>query len=76
MQNLPSSTTRYRAALTAWIVITLLFITLFLYRLVVDPRDLLWSGIATVGSLVGIWRWIFAARRARAAEGTDRLTSG
>jgi hypothetical protein len=68
MKQLPASPKRYHAALVAWIIITVLAVGAVLYRLIVGPRDLIWLGIGGLGSLIGIWRWIAEAHRARTSR--------
>ena len=70
MKDLPSNPTRYRAAIGIWVAITVLFVALLIYRLVVDPNDATWVGVFAVGSFVGVWRWIAEARK-RQRTGTD-----
>ena len=63
MKDLPSNRTRYRAALAVWIVFTVVFAGLLIYRLFVEPNDSTWVGVFAIGSFVGVWRWIAEARK-------------
>jgi hypothetical protein len=65
MDQLPASKGRYAVAMIAWIVFTVVFAALLLYRLIVGPQDVLWIGVAGIGSFIGIWRWIRSAHKTR-----------
>jgi len=63
MKTVPSNPTRQKIALTFWVVFSLVFIVVLVYRILAGPRDTLWIGFSGLLSVVGIWRVIFAARR-------------
>ena len=65
MQDLPTNPTRYKFAIAIWVAFTAVFIALLLYRILVEPTDAIWVGVFAIGSFIGIWRWINAARERR-----------
>jgi len=70
METLPSNPARLKLALMFWVVFSVVFIGVLVYRSLVGPRDTLWIGFSGVLSVAGIWRVILTARHRDSPEGT------